>query len=213
MNHPYYGGPGFLLKPAKLWLDSKVEAPQEEVDKSEGKLKWAGVYQETEPMLGWRKYASLTKLRRVVTYARQFANNTQVKEEARMTGPLTALELRSAQNYLIKKAQAESFGEEMRCFKRGQEIHKQSRLKSLDPRLEDGYLVVSGRLQKAQSIPHHAQHPKIIDSRHELAELIINEMHRSYHHPPTEHLLNQIRQEYWIIHGCQAVRNAKFKCS
>ena len=79
----------------------------------------------------------------------------------------------------MKKAQAESFREEMRRLERDQEIHKQSRLKSLDPRLEDGYLVVGGRLQKAQSIPYRARHPKIIDSRHELAELIINEMHRS----------------------------------
>ena len=31
--------------------------------------------------------------------------------------------------------------------------------------------------------------------------------------PPTEHLLNQIRQEYWIIHDRQAVRDAKFKCN
>ncbi|XP_074620914.1 uncharacterized protein LOC141879527 [Acropora palmata] len=130
-----------------------------------------------------------------------------------MTGQLTVLELRSAQNYLVKKAQAESFSEEMRRLERGQEIHKQSRLKSLDPRLEDGYLVVGGRLQKAQSIPYRARHPKIIASRHELAELIINEMYRSYHHPPTDHLLNQIRQEYWIIHGRQAMRNAKFKCN
>ena len=113
-------------------------------------------------MLGWRKYSSLTKLRRVVAYVRWFAYHTRVKEEACMTGPLTVLELRSAQNYLVKKAQAESFGEEVWCLGRGQEIHKQSRLKSLDPRLEDRYLVISGKLQKAQSIPYHARHPKII---------------------------------------------------
>lgn len=63
------------------------------------------------------------------------------------------LELRSAQNYLVKIVQAESFGEEMRRLEKAQEIHKQSRPKPLDLRLEDGYLVVSGRLQKAQYIP------------------------------------------------------------
>ena len=61
VNHPYYGGPEFLLKSAKLWPESKVEAPQEEAEKSERKLKWAGVSQETEPVFGWRKYSSLTK--------------------------------------------------------------------------------------------------------------------------------------------------------
>ena len=96
VNHPYYGGPEFLLKSAKLRPESEVEAPQDEADKSERKLKWAGVSQETEPMLGWRKYSSLTKLRRVVAYVRRFANNTRVKDEARMTRQLTVLELRSA---------------------------------------------------------------------------------------------------------------------
>ncbi|XP_068717160.1 uncharacterized protein [Montipora capricornis] len=38
-------------------------------------------------------------------------------------------------------------------------------------------------------------------------------VHGSYYHPPTEYLLNQIRQEYWIIRGRQAVRSAKFKCN
>ena len=113
----------------------------------------------------------------------------------------------------VKRAQGESFGEEMQLLEKGREIHKPSRIKSLDPRLEDGYLVVGGRLQKAQAIPYRARHPKIIDSCHELSQLIIDEMHRSYYHPPTEYVLNQIRQDYWIIHGRQAVHSAKFKCN
>ena len=114
---------------------------------------------------------------------------------------------------LVKRAQAESFDKEIVCLGRGQEIHKRSRIKSLDPRLEDGVLVVGGRLRRAQSLPYKMRHPKIIHSHHELAQPIVEEMHHIYHHPPTEHLLNQIRQEYWIIHGRQAVWNAKFKCS
>ena len=113
----------------------------------------------------------------------------------------------------MKRAQAESFGEEVQLLEKGREIHKWIRIKALDPRLEDGYLVVEEKLQKAQAIPYRARHPKIIDSRHELAQLIIDEMHRCDYHPPTEYLLNQIRQEYWIIHGQQAVCSAKFKCS
>ena len=39
VNHPYYGGPEFLLKSAKLRPESEVEAPQDKADKSERKLK------------------------------------------------------------------------------------------------------------------------------------------------------------------------------
>ena len=121
-----------------------------------------------------------------------FVSNTRVKKQLRQTVSLTSTELRAAQSHLVKRAQVESFGEEMRCLENGQEVHKRSRIKSLDPRMEGGFLVVGGRLQKAQALPYKTQHPKIIDSHHELAQLIIEDMHRTYHHPPTEHLLNLI---------------------
>ena len=131
------------------------------------------------------------------------------KAQNLMTHPLSApahppilfdQSLRAAQTQLVKGAQVESFGEEIRCLENGQEVHKRRRIKSLDPRMEGGFLVVGGRLQKAQALPYKTRHPKIIDSHHELAQLIIEDMHCTYHNPPTEHLLNQIRQDYWIIH-------------
>ena len=131
----------------------------------------------------------------------RFASNVRVKKKASLLGALTSNELRAAQNHLVKKAQAESFGDEIRCLEMGQEIHKKSKIKSLDSVMEHGFLVVGGRLQRAQCLPCRTRHPKIIDSRHEFAQLIVEEMHHIYHHPRTEHLHNQIRQEYWIIHG------------
>ena len=147
-------------------------------------------------MLGWKRHSSLAKLRRVLAYVIRFVNNTRVKKELRQTGSLTATDLRTAQNQLVRRAQVESFGEEIRCLENGQEVHKRSRVKSLDPRVEGGFLVVGGRLQKAQAPPYKTRHPKIIDSHHELAQLIIEDMHRTYHRQPTEHLLNLIRQDY-----------------
>ena len=105
----------------------------------------------------------------------------------------------------MNRGKFESFSQEIQCLEIGGEIHKKCRIKSLDPQREDGFLVVGERLQEAQyediPRPYKTLHPKIIDSRHELAQLIVEEIHRIYHHPPTEHLHNQIRQEYWIIHG------------
>ena len=72
-------------------------------------------------------------------------------------GTVTATELRAAQNQLEKRAQ-ESLGEEIRCRENGQGAQKRSRIKSLDPRMQGGfislsiYLVVGGRLQKAQAL-------------------------------------------------------------
>ena len=136
---------------------------------------------------------SLTKLRRVTAYVMQFANNARAKKEACLLKALMLNKLRAAQNYLVKRVQVESFSDKVQCQEMGQEIHRKSGIKSLNPRLEDGFLVVGGRLQNAHCLPYRARYPKIIDSHHELAQLIVEEMHRIYNHPPTEHLHNQIR--------------------
>ena len=196
VNHRHSAGPEFLYKAAEFWPENKVEVPLEEDKRDTKRLRWVGGSQEIEPVLGWERYSPPAKLRRVLAYVMRFARNRRVKKELRQTGPMTATDLRAAQNQLVKRAQVESFGEEIRRLENGQEVHKRNRIKSLDPRMEGGFLVVGGRLQKAQALPYKTQHPKIIDSHHELAQLIIED----YHDPLTEHLLNQIRQDYWIIH-------------
>ena len=49
----------------------------------------------------------------------RFANNVRAKKEVRLLGALTSNELRAAQNHLVKRAQVESFGEEIQCLKTG----------------------------------------------------------------------------------------------
>ena len=73
-------------------------------------------------MLGWKRYPSLAKLRRVLAYVMRFVNNTRVKKELHQSGSLTATELRAAQSHPVKRALVEVFG---------QEVHKRSRIKSL----------------------------------------------------------------------------------
>ena len=97
----------------------------------------------------------------------RFVNNARTKKEARLLGALTSSELRAAQNHLVKRAQFESFSQEIQCLEMGMEIHKKSRIKSLDPQIEDGFSVVGGRLQRVQCPPYKTRHPKIIDSHHE----------------------------------------------
>ncbi|XP_073240218.1 uncharacterized protein [Porites lutea] len=198
LNHRYNAGPEFLYKVTKLWPENKVEVLLEDDKRDRKRLRWVGVSQESEPVLGWKRCPSPAKLMKVLEYVMRFVNHTRVEKELGQTGPLTATEVRAAQSQLVKRAQVESFGEGIRCLGNGQEVHKRSRIKSLDPRMVGGLLVVGGRLQNARAFPYKTRHPKIIDSHHELAQLIIEdkEMHRTYHHPPTEHLLNLIRQDY-----------------
>ena len=102
----------------------------------------------------WKRYPFVAKLRRVLAYVMLFVNNTRVKKEVRQPGSLTA------QSHPVKRALVEFFGEEIRCLENGQEVHKWGRIKSLDPRMEGGFLVVGGRLQKTPSPPLHDTTPE-----------------------------------------------------
>ena len=62
--------------PVDVWLDSKIEVLQKEVEESERKVIWVGVLHESEVLLGWKRYSSLAKMRRVVAYVKRFLNNT-----------------------------------------------------------------------------------------------------------------------------------------
>ena len=96
----YSSGPKFLYESAELWPENKVKAPCENDDmKEKKKERWAGASQEDKVLLGWKKYSSLTTLRRVTTYVMRFANNVRAKKETRLLGALTSNELRAAQNY------------------------------------------------------------------------------------------------------------------
>ena len=115
----YSSGPKFLYESAEIWPENKVKAPCENDDIKEEKERWAGASQENKVLLAWKKYSSLTKLRRVKAYVTRFANNVRAKKETRLLGALTSNELRAAENYLVKRAQVESFDEEIQCQKMG----------------------------------------------------------------------------------------------
>ena len=100
VNNRYSGGPEFFYKSAELTKEDKRERKR---------LRWVGVSRESEPVMGWKRYPFVAKLRRVLAYVMLFVNNTRVKKEVRQSGSLTATELRAAQSHPVKRALVEFF--------------------------------------------------------------------------------------------------------
>ena len=71
-NHRYSAGPEFLYKAAEFWPENKVEVPLEEDKRERKRLRWVRVSQESEPVLGWKRYSFVAKLRRVLAYVMRF---------------------------------------------------------------------------------------------------------------------------------------------
>ena len=57
--------------PVDVWPESKIDVPQKDVEESERKARWVGVLHESEVLLGWTRYSSLAKMRRVVAYVKR----------------------------------------------------------------------------------------------------------------------------------------------
>ena len=149
-----------------------------------------------------------------------------LKEKARgskgnlqLNGALKAEEIGHAKKAILQHVQAESFSEEIRCLKhtdqnhgqRGRMIPKGSKLAKLDPELHEGMLRVGGRLRNAQ-IPGKAMHQIILPRNNHVISLIVKHVHQKVGHQGQNHVLAELRQQYWILGAGVIVRSMVKGC-
>ena len=72
-------------------------------------------------------------------------------------------------------------------------------------------LRVSGRLRKAP-IPEGTRHPLILDPKHEITRLIVMHNHLRLYCTSNKHVLNELRQKYWILKGLATVQKISSSC-
>ncbi|GFS52603.1 integrase catalytic domain-containing protein [Trichonephila clavipes] len=91
-----------------------------------------------------------------------FINNIKTKESCYKEKYLTADEIKRSTEFLAKIAQLSEFKAEIDALKKGKDVSKTSKLKALDPFLdENSLLTVGGRLSNAD-LPFEAKHQIII---------------------------------------------------
>ena len=97
-------------------------------------------------------------------------------------GPLSVEELMSAEEFWIKKAQAQAYSDDLTLLAAGKEVHCSSDLRSLYPYTDEkGILRVGGRLKQAP-IPYQAKHPAILPKKHDIVPLILLHLHQKQNH-------------------------------
>ena len=74
-----------------------------------------------------------------------------------------------------------------------------------------GILRVGGRLENAL-ISSEAKHSVVLPYQHHVTDLIISQHHQITGHLGQEYVLSSLRQHYWIIKRCSAVRRVLNKC-
>nr|XP_034825593.1 uncharacterized protein LOC117983216 [Maniola hyperantus] len=125
--------------------------------------------------------------------------------------PLEEEHLRKAEEFLIRRSQMESFDKEMAYLKKEIPLENSSRLKKINVYLNsNGIIKLRSRTRK---FSYRKTNPPVLDGKHKIVRLIIEDYHKRFLHANTLTVMNEIRQKYWILglrstvkgitHGCQ----------
>ena len=101
-------------------------------------------------------------------------------------------------------------------IKRNQKAFDSIKLKTICKDLniicdENGLFKCEVRLKNAP-LPYQAKAPYLINSKHHLATLIVNDIHTRFKHISIKQTLSELRQNFWICRGRQFDRNIIRKC-
>ena len=99
-----------------------------------------------------------------------------------------SFQLLPLQQFWIRKAQAESFPQEVATLKKILPISSKSKLVSLSPFLDkEGMVRVGGQIERP-NIPYSGRHPLVLSPEHELSRLIVINCHEKLKHEGLGHV-------------------------
>ena len=160
------------------------------------------------------RFSNWNRYRRTVAWILRFRHNLSATSSTsrRLTGPLSALELRAAHDFIVRQLQCQAFAQEIAALTRGASIDGRSSLLSLSPQLDrDGLLRVGGRLEHSP-LPEETRHPLILPRDHRVTSLMIMAIHERLMHAGGDHVLNELRQQYWVPRARETVKKTVYGC-
>lgn len=197
----WYVGPDFLYEPEASW-------PKEENSEA--------VATETVLSIKIEENGALPRLERFSKYERLIRATAYVlvfiDACRKRTKKLKLRHIQRAEQTWFREVQKASFSEEIAQLKKGGEISKSSKIRTLDPILdEEGVLRLRGRIGAA-NVTEEMKRPIILDGRHPFTKLLVAREHEKAGHSGNERVVNDLRQRYWIIHLRPTVRQAAKSC-
>ncbi|XP_047991945.1 uncharacterized protein LOC125230728 [Leguminivora glycinivorella] len=121
--------------------------------------------------------------------------------------------MQKAKQLILRQAQEDSFASEIQAVRVEKELSRDSRLRNLSPYLdENNVLRVSGRIDAVCDVSLEAKRPIILDGRHPTTRLLVKHYHMKAAHGHQEAVVNDLKQEYWIIQLRPTVKNVASRC-
>ncbi|XP_073719530.1 uncharacterized protein [Misgurnus anguillicaudatus] len=201
--HRWTQGPDFLHRPSDEW--PVMPTPSTETEESElRKSAFIGVVSMASksqlPDSG--QFDTWKDLVKAVVQSFHGAAPTDSSQS------YDAADFIKAEKILLAQAQMDSFPDEVKALTSNQPVLPDSRIGSLSPEYDqDTSLIrVGGRLRHTEHLERDAIHPILLDPSHHITKLLIQEFDCKLHHPGPERVLAELRRQYWILRGWEAVR-------
>ena len=162
------------------------------------------------------RYSSWKVLQRTVVWLLKFKEYLRCRKNKDTVGInrlkfLTTADLEKAKIAIVKLVQKQVYAQEIHDLEHKGNVRCSSKIVKLRPVLNDGVLRVGGRISEAP-IAFGARFPMIIPPKHHVTQLLIVSFHQKLAHAGQNHILAQLREEFWIPKGKTAVCKAVGSC-
>lgn len=207
--HRWIVGPDFLLQPRDQWPAMPTAEAEPDTDELR-KSTFVGLTADTQnPDLPdptqFKTWKDLVQTTVTSLHGAAGPSNDQTADAAAYI---------SAEKLLLARAQQDSFRQEIKDLKASRPISKDSQLAALSPEYDNitGLLRVGGRLRHAENLEADAIHPIVLDPAHQIVKLLIQDYDDKLLHPGPERVLAELRRQYWILRGREAIRKHQHSC-
>lgn len=198
------------LKQEKIHMETLMN---EETDLERRKTINTYLTRENEEISLYRKielFKDLPELLKTITYVKRFL---RLRQNQPVHLSITTEELEDSLQTCIKIIQDVIFQEDIRDLLERKQVRNTSRLKTLNPYLDDKMILrVGGRLQNANYLEHDRLHPIVLDHKNPLTSLLVADAHKKTLHGGVQLMLNYLRSRYWILKVKGLVKTYLRKC-
>lgn len=206
----WWQGPFWLKKNDDSWRKGSNLWPKQEDLPEQKLLKLALIAMEpVKDLVNF--YSTWNRLRRAIAWMQKFVDYLRSKKAKPDNCYLTVEDLRRADYILLKRTQTDSFNSDISALLAGREISCRSKLKSLQPKLKQGLLVMDGRLKNADILQDQRE-PIILPADHRITRLIFVHIHTELLHCGPQSLLAEVRRRFWPIKGRLIARSIFRRC-
>ncbi|XP_058816239.1 uncharacterized protein LOC131679517 [Topomyia yanbarensis] len=213
-NSFWWQGPTWLAEFGERWPQSPGDCNSEEGNEERRRAVVATTCSSVKEFNDWYicKFSSYSDLVRRTAIWLRLIKLLRTPKENQPPGFITTIELRKAEETLVRRVQLEGFANEWKALTNGKPVSGQSALRWYNPGVaEDRLIRLGGRLKHSQE-SDDTKHPIALPARHRFTRMLLQHYHERLLHAGPHLLLSVVKLRFWPLRGRDMVRHVVHKC-